>query len=161
MDSNGIIRRIDDIGRVVIPKELRSQMNLKEGDSVEIVPTEHGIFLSKYPITPKVLAVSEIPDLKGKTKIKVFVNDDTQKIITQEQAENLKAQKREELYYQSEEAKESFFIDYYDCPTDILEFIITNNTDKIEEVKEEFSEFCEELAEDWFNEEYTETEIEI
>ena len=36
MKATGIIRRIDDLGRVVIPKEIRRSMNIHEGDSLEI-----------------------------------------------------------------------------------------------------------------------------
>ena len=36
MKATGIIRRIDDLGRVVIPKEIRSNMRIKEGDPLEI-----------------------------------------------------------------------------------------------------------------------------
>lgn len=36
MRSTGIIRRIDDLGRVVIPKEIRRTMRLQEGDPLEI-----------------------------------------------------------------------------------------------------------------------------
>lgn len=36
MKSTGIIRRIDDLGRVVIPREIRKTMGLKEGDPLEI-----------------------------------------------------------------------------------------------------------------------------
>lgn len=34
--KTGIIRRIDDLGRVVIPKDIRHKMNIKEGDPLEI-----------------------------------------------------------------------------------------------------------------------------
>lgn len=36
MKATGIVRRIDDLGRVVIPKEIRRMMNLKEGEALEI-----------------------------------------------------------------------------------------------------------------------------
>lgn len=36
MRATGIVRRIDDLGRVVIPKEIRRQMKIKEGDPLEI-----------------------------------------------------------------------------------------------------------------------------
>lgn len=36
MKATGIIRRIDDLGRVVIPKEIRRSMNIHEGDPLEI-----------------------------------------------------------------------------------------------------------------------------
>lgn len=36
MKATGIIRRIDDLGRVVIPKEIRRTMKIREGDAMEI-----------------------------------------------------------------------------------------------------------------------------
>ena len=42
MKPTGIIRRIDDIGRVVIPKEIRRSLNIKEGDALEIIPNYNG-----------------------------------------------------------------------------------------------------------------------
>lgn len=43
MKPTGIIRRIDDLGRVVIPKEIRRTLRIKEGDPLEIVLLENGI----------------------------------------------------------------------------------------------------------------------
>jgi AbrB family looped-hinge helix DNA binding protein len=40
MKATGIVRRIDDLGRVVIPKEIRRTMRIKEGDPPKILPTE-------------------------------------------------------------------------------------------------------------------------
>ena len=36
MKATGIVRRIDDLGRVVIPKEIRRTLRIKEGDPLEI-----------------------------------------------------------------------------------------------------------------------------
>lgn len=36
MKATGIVRRLDDIGRIVIPKEIRKQMKIREGDPLEI-----------------------------------------------------------------------------------------------------------------------------
>ena len=49
MRATGIVRRIDDLGRVVIPKEIRRTMRIREGDPLEIF-TDHngGIILKKY-----------------------------------------------------------------------------------------------------------------
>lgn len=41
--STGIVRRIDDLGRVVIPKEVRRQLNISEGDPFELFVTDDGI----------------------------------------------------------------------------------------------------------------------
>lgn len=49
MRSTGIIRRIDDLGRVVIPKEIRREMRIREGDALEIFTSEDGgITFKKY-----------------------------------------------------------------------------------------------------------------
>lgn len=42
MKATGIIRRVDDLGRVVIPKEIRRTMRIREGDPLEIFVTEDG-----------------------------------------------------------------------------------------------------------------------
>ena len=42
MKATGIIRRIDDLGRVVIPKEIRKTLKIKEGDPLELFITEKG-----------------------------------------------------------------------------------------------------------------------
>ena len=36
MKATGIVRRIDDLGRIVIPKEIRRTMHIREGDTLEI-----------------------------------------------------------------------------------------------------------------------------
>lgn len=48
MKTTGIIRRIDDLGRVVIPKEMRRTLKLREGDPLEESIVDGGIFLKKY-----------------------------------------------------------------------------------------------------------------
>lgn len=49
MRATGIVRRIDDLGRVVIPKEIRRQMRIKEGDPLEIFTTREGmVCFQKY-----------------------------------------------------------------------------------------------------------------
>lgn len=49
MKATGIVRRIDDLGRVVIPKEIRRTLRIKEGDPLEIfTDREGGIILKKY-----------------------------------------------------------------------------------------------------------------
>ena len=39
MKATGIVRRIDDLGRVVIPKEIRRTMRIREGDPLRSTPT--------------------------------------------------------------------------------------------------------------------------
>ena len=48
MKNTGMVRRLDDLGRVVIPKELRNVRDIKEGDPIEILTDEDMICLRKY-----------------------------------------------------------------------------------------------------------------
>ena len=48
LKTTGIIRRIDDLGRFVIPKELRRSMRIKTGESLEIFVDNEDIILKKY-----------------------------------------------------------------------------------------------------------------
>lgn len=52
MKETGIVRRIDELGRVVIPKEIRRTMHIKEGDPLEIFTERETLLLKKYsPMT--------------------------------------------------------------------------------------------------------------
>lgn len=48
MISTGIVRRIDELGRVVIPKEIRRVMKIQDGDPLEIFRDNDKLVLSKY-----------------------------------------------------------------------------------------------------------------
>jgi AbrB family transcriptional regulator (stage V sporulation protein T) len=49
MKATGIVRRIDDLGRVVVPKEIRRTLRIREGDPMEIFTDREGeIILKKY-----------------------------------------------------------------------------------------------------------------
>lgn len=48
--KTGIIRRIDDLGRIVIPKEIRRNLGIREGDPLEIGVSDDAIVLTKYNV---------------------------------------------------------------------------------------------------------------
>lgn len=48
MKATGIIRKVDELGRVVIPIEIRNQFNIVEKDPIEIYVDESSIILKKY-----------------------------------------------------------------------------------------------------------------
>ena len=51
MKATGIVRRIDDLGRVVIPKEIRRTMRIREGDPLEIYTDREGeVIFKKYSL---------------------------------------------------------------------------------------------------------------
>ncbi|MCR3761813.1 AbrB/MazE/SpoVT family DNA-binding domain-containing protein [Clostridium felsineum] len=68
MNSIGIVRKVDELGRIVIPKETRSQLNINEGDSLEIFidEVESHIVLRKYaPGCTFCNSLSDISYFKG------------------------------------------------------------------------------------------------
>lgn len=64
MKATGIVRRIDDLGRVVIPKEIRRTLRIREGDPLEIFTDRDGeVILKKYsPMTELSFFAQEYAD---------------------------------------------------------------------------------------------------
>ena len=48
MKSTGVVRRIDDLGRIVLPIEIRKNLNIENRDAVEIFIDEDKVVLKKY-----------------------------------------------------------------------------------------------------------------
>ena len=48
MKSSGIVRKLDPLGRIVIPKEIRKVLGVGEGDSLEIAKVDNEIVVRKY-----------------------------------------------------------------------------------------------------------------
>lgn len=48
MKSTGIVRRLDDLGRIVIPKEIRKSLKFMEGDALELFVENNSLILKKY-----------------------------------------------------------------------------------------------------------------
>ncbi|KOR24163.1 AbrB/MazE/SpoVT family DNA-binding domain-containing protein [Clostridium sp. L74] len=67
MRSTGVVRKMDQLGRIVFPKELRRNLNLEEGDGLEIYTEGEQIILKKYaPACIFCGEASEIINFKGK-----------------------------------------------------------------------------------------------
>lgn len=48
MKSSGIVRRVDTLGRIVVPKETRARLCIRNGDSVEFFSEGDSVYLKKY-----------------------------------------------------------------------------------------------------------------
>ena len=48
MKATGIVRRVDQLGRIVLPKELRKTLNIEEKDSIEIYVDGENVIFKKY-----------------------------------------------------------------------------------------------------------------
>ena len=55
MQARGIVRRIDELGRVVIPKELRRTLKIREGEQLEIFAEQRGVMICKYSAVKSIL----------------------------------------------------------------------------------------------------------
>lgn len=77
MKSTGVIRRIDDLGRVVIPKEIRKNLRIKEGDNLEIFVNGEEVILKKYSLMNKISDISnELTDsIYTFMKHSIFITD--------------------------------------------------------------------------------------
>ena len=78
MKATGIVRRIDDLGRVVIPKEIRRTMRIREGDPLEIYTDREGeVIFKKYsPIGELTTFASQYAETLYKTcNLEVIICD--------------------------------------------------------------------------------------
>ena len=78
MKATGIVRRIDDLGRVVIPKEIRRTMRIREGDPLEIYTDREGaVIFKKYSLIGELQSfAAEYADTLHKTSgLPVFICD--------------------------------------------------------------------------------------
>ena len=90
MKNTGIIRKIDELGRIVIPKETRNILKISSGDDLEIYVENGGIFLKKYSSMQNLKENSNnlIYSLNGLVDSYVFISD-KENIVTKGILENL------------------------------------------------------------------------
>ena len=59
MKATGVVRRIDDLGRIVIPKEIRRSLKINDGDSLEIFVDTNEVILKKYSLLDDMVDLSK------------------------------------------------------------------------------------------------------
>lgn len=78
----GIIRRIDELGRIVLPKELRKILNLNTGDALEISLSANVINVKKYlPLSKNINEITEIAKILNKSTNKSVIITDKESVI--------------------------------------------------------------------------------
>lgn len=77
MKSTGIVRKIDELGRIVIPKEIRNVLGIHSNDDLEIFIDDMKIVLTKYEKSDNILNYSNniVKIIDEKLSIKVFVTN--------------------------------------------------------------------------------------
>jgi len=83
MKATGIVRRIDDLGRIVVPKEIRRTLRIREGDPLEIFTDREGeIILKKYsPIGELGLFAKQYADSLAQTSGHIIAITDKDQFI--------------------------------------------------------------------------------
>ncbi len=71
MKSTGIVRRIDDLGRVVVPKEMRRNLHIRDGDPLELFVDGDVLCFKKYTTADEML-LQKLDDLKTLIEIGEF-----------------------------------------------------------------------------------------
>ncbi|MGA9290681.1 MAG: AbrB/MazE/SpoVT family DNA-binding domain-containing protein [Anaerobacillus sp.] len=62
MKSTGVVRKIDELGRIVIPKELRRTLDIQVKDPIEIFTSDNKIVLQKYQADMACMITGEVLD---------------------------------------------------------------------------------------------------
>ncbi len=101
MTTAGIVRRIDELGRIVIPKEMRRTMHLKEGDEMEILSNGEALTLRKYSSFESVL-----PIIKSTAKLLAKATDAT--VLFVDTSSVSVAEGKDKRKYQSAKLSEDF-----------------------------------------------------
>lgn len=80
----GTIRRIDNLGRIVIPKEIRKVLKIKNGDNLEIFIKQDNIIMKKYSQLTKMIDIGKIiiEILKETINGDIFITDKDKIILT-------------------------------------------------------------------------------
>lgn len=77
MKTTGVVRRIDDLGRIVIPKEIRRNLKIRDGESMEIYVDNEYIALKKYSCLDDLVNISKelVESISNEFKKNVFITD--------------------------------------------------------------------------------------
>ncbi|MBO4600883.1 MAG: AbrB/MazE/SpoVT family DNA-binding domain-containing protein [Bacilli bacterium] len=151
MNYTGVIRRVDELGRIVIPVEIRRLLNIKEGENLEFIIKDKCIELKKKSLIEENFSfftlISEQLDaiVEGKFIItdreKVFSSNNREilnkkidnKIINLLQKNESSKLESVDLYFDNELINSTFYIYPYSFENDIGGFIILYDIKKIDE----------------------------
>lgn len=112
MKSTGIVRRIDGLGRVVLPKEIRKTLKLNSGDLLQISVEKEIVILEKYsPLSTYEKTTGAVADcLANALSLSIVITDKNAVVQARGKAKHLKGEKLCENMIKTVEDKSSFII---------------------------------------------------
>lgn len=82
MKTTGVIRRIDELGRIVIPKEIRRNLGIRDGENIEIFTDENSIILKKHSrLTSASEIIEKVGDLTSNVMEYSVIVTDREKVV--------------------------------------------------------------------------------
>ncbi len=82
MKATGVVRRIDDLGRIVIPKELRRTLKIRDGEYLEIYVEDENVILKRYSSFSDIKNVCDRIVSSINLDDKIIVIIDTEKVVS-------------------------------------------------------------------------------
>ena len=160
LKETGIIRKVDELGRIVIPKEIRKTLGIKDGEDLEIYIKDKAIYLQKYSRLWALKDISEIliQYALEEMNLNIIITDKEQilasfnrKLVYQKldiKFENLL--NSFEIYESITEEQffslnGSWFVKPINVHGDIIGFLILYSLNKIEEYMKNFLSFLEKI----------------
>lgn len=130
MKDTGIVRRIDELGRIVIPKEIRRTLRLKEGTPVQIFVTNGELILKKYsPVVDITAFAQTFCDVVYDTAdANVFVCDKDVVVATSQKIKNYLGKQVSENLINLLEERKSYLLNLADNSNMLQCFNDDNNT---------------------------------
>ena len=78
MQTTGIVRRVDELGRIVVPKEIRNNLRIKKGDCLEFFLDDGKIILTKHDVFDKINSVQTLIDIVSKhLGVEILITDNS------------------------------------------------------------------------------------
>ncbi|PID20588.1 hypothetical protein CSV61_13480 [Sporosarcina sp. P3] len=84
MKSLGIVRKVDHLGRIVIPKELRNSMLIDQGDPIEIFVEDDKIILRKYQVSKACFITGDVMDENKQLSNGLYISPRGAKILIEQ-----------------------------------------------------------------------------
>lgn len=112
MKSTGVTRKIDELGRIVIPKEIRRNLGIRDGESLEIFTDSENIILKKHSQIKRYedLGIKLTDLIKGIFDIEVIITD-REKVIASSESEKIINKKLNQKFINLIDNRENYISD--------------------------------------------------